>query len=237
MRSVGGVFELAGLGVVAYSIEETRQWLRRRSSLSIVGDRLTAMKAALGRRVAVLLAALRRVVNRLRGRRPITGHATATLGALIAEAAGSVTPRKSYPVADVDWDTLAVDERVAELVAIEERHRQWIAGLRTDMQDQHAALHAAITSERERAEVEEHRIEGRIVTFVGNDVQLQAIGAVVLFFGIILTTWSGEIVRNWPLDLILGLLAVAGIVAIVALMRSRLSQRAREPDYRDNGQQ
>lgn len=130
-----------------------------------------------------------------------------------------------------DWAALSADERVAKLIQTAAYHEQRLVKLSDEVQSQGAELRAAIVSERERAEAEARRIESRVELFVGNDLRLQAIGAGLLFFGILLTTWSGEIVRNRPFLLAVVLLALTVSVAVAAkLIRSRRGQRAGDPD-------
>lgn len=70
VRTIGGLCELAGLVVVAYSIEETRQWLRRQPFLSIVTGRLTVWRVAVAGRGSELRAVLRRMIARVLRRPP-----------------------------------------------------------------------------------------------------------------------------------------------------------------------
>lgn len=228
LRSIGGAFELGGLVVVVLGINAAQKELGRPSLLTRANRWLASAMAPLARMWSAILATVRRWVDRMLHRRRSvnahaqTAHASASLGAVgILTASGEVA---------INWDALSADQRVARLIARSDEHEQRLAALDDKMRSQRTELDTALVVERERAEVAEQQIKFRVDRFVGSDAQMQAIGAGLLLYGIVLTTWSGEIIRNWPWRVVVALLTGAGVVALCLLLRARSRHAARDGD-------
>lgn len=165
LQICGGIFEAAGLGTVALGITETRRAFTNRPSL-----------------VARFRTATARVISRLL-RRPQHIH--------VFDAAGSSESTGSLKLSVRLNFSGDLEERVAKLQDVAQRHEDAIGDVRHDLagerQERIDADEAGLT---ELAQAREH-LEKRISDGIASGLGIETAGVALFLVGVVLTTIGG----------------------------------------------
>ncbi len=191
VRSFGGVLQLIGVGFVLFSIEGTRRWLGRQPLPLAAKTWFVDRQRRTRSRATILARRMRAKLNRLRGRQSVTVSMSTAWD--VAGVRDEVRARIGWPTHSVDWASLSDPERDAKVAELLDLQGERLSRIIEQLQDERDALRAEIKELRHETTSEDHRIERRVEGFAGGDLRQQVYGAMMVFIGIILSTWPREI--------------------------------------------
>jgi hypothetical protein len=170
LQVMGAGLELAGVGLVAKGISETRAQFGRPSITEKVG------------------AAIKRAAARLR-RKPqsVTLSVSSSVDALIGGRAYATVTQGQF-----DDDT-TLEERIERLRGMVNQHAESVTRLDKKIDDERGDREEAERSADQRLEERARRIEGLIEDMATGGLRREALGASALVLGVILSTWGNLI--------------------------------------------
>ncbi len=180
IRTAGGVLQLLGLLSVALGISQLRRDFGLKGTIAeIIAELLHLAKTAV-QRVAQML-----------GRRPAVIHGAGALvaGVTLMRARGKV---RSGPNASLE-DRIGLLERLID--TLEDAH----ATLQDTIERDREQFNKALNDERHAREDGDKALKDSVKSLAVGGIRLQTVGLVWLILGVVLTTWSQELVSiRWP---------------------------------------